>query len=160
MLYKPNSYLKTISFYRRILGFYILLCISTSVQSDDSKDNYSYIDCSIKSTELNDKSYENNIYSSYRLDTKNSKITIYYENINEYTDICSSKCIVTDDSFTLKNNFKYKDVDIAFDYAVNRWTGKFEGSSTSFQRGKILYKFYYNGECKSGISKLKIKPKF
>ena len=52
MSHKINSSLKNVFRYRSMLGFVILLCASSSAQSDALKENISYLDCSLIMNEL------------------------------------------------------------------------------------------------------------
>lgn len=160
MSYNLTSNLKSLPPYRRLFGFVILLCLSTSAQSDDSEEGITYIDCSITANEVSDPNYVVKDSNSYRLDVKNKEFTYYNENQNEYIDLCDLSCVITDDSIVWKRYSNMYDMETTFNYSINRWTGQFDGSSTQFQNGKLKYELKHSGECQSGVSRLKIKPKF
>jgi hypothetical protein len=160
MSYKLTSSLKALPPYRRLFGFVILLYLSTSAQSDDSEDGVIYIDCSVTAHEVSDPSYVFTTNNSYRLDTKKKKFAYYSEKRNEYIDRCDSSCVISDDSIVWKTYSNEENMDSTFNYNINRWTGKFEGSSTQFQSGKLKYQLKHYGECQNGVSLLKSKPKF
>jgi len=160
MPYKLTSNRKTLPPYRRLFGFVILLCLSTSAQSDDSEEGIIYIDCSITANEVSDPNYVVKDSNSYRLDVKNKEFTYYNKNKNQYIDLCDLSCVITDESIVWKRYSNMYDMEITFNYSINRWTGQFDGSSTQFQSGKLKYELKHSGECQSGVSRLKIKPKF
>jgi hypothetical protein len=160
MSHKTIISLKTLSSYRRPLEVFVLLCLSTSAQSEGFKENFIYIDCSITANEVSDPSHTFKTNNSYRLDSKNKKFTYYSETRNDYLELCASSCVITDDAIVWKSHTNVDNMDITFNYNINRWTGKFEGSSTQFQSGKLKYELKHYGECKSGVSKLKTTPKF
>lgn len=160
MFYKTNSSLGNVKSCRPLLGVVILLCASSSAQSEDLKENLIYIDCSVTANEVSDPSYTFKTNNSYRLDSKNKEFTYYSEERNEYLDQCASSCVINDDSIVWKSYTKLDNMDISFNYNINRWTGKFEGSSTQLQSGKLKYELKHYGECQGGVSKLKTTPKF
>jgi hypothetical protein len=160
MSHKAIISLKNLSYYGRTLGFFALLILPNSVQSEDFEENFIYIDCSITANEVRAPGHTFKTNNSYRLDSKNKKFTYYSEKRNDYLDQCVSSCVITDDAIVWESYTNVDNMNITYNYNINRWTGNFEGSSTQFQEGKLKYELKHYGECQSGVSRLKTAPKF
>ena len=154
---KQKYKLKYTSLYRTLFGVIVMLCASSSAQSYDLKGNYSYLNCSITGRSSVDNykgSFEDN--QSFRLDEKNKELSYYNEMSNKYTNLCDSDCRITDNYIIFKDKtYSY----ISKSYTINRWNGDIKGYSTMLI-GKYRSDGTMTGDCQSGVSRLKTKPRF
>ena len=152
---------KNVPLNRSVLGFVILLCVSSAANSDDSKDNYSYLDCSLVLNELINKELDVKYQSSYRVDYIKKEVFIYEDRKNSYLNLCaSSECTLTEGLISWGKKEKDNSLEVSEYTGINRWTGKYTGWSTYRFDGKLSYDIRSAGECKSGVSKIRTKPKF
>ncbi len=146
---------------RKLFGFFALSCVASSAHSDNSKDTYSYLDCSLVLNEMVNKEKGVEYQSSYRIDYTKNEIFIYEDRKNSYFNLCvSSECTLTDGLISWRKKEKDNSLEVAEYTGINRWTGKYTGWSTYRFDGKLSYDIRSSGECKSGVSKLRTKPKF
>jgi hypothetical protein len=147
----------------RALGFVIFVCASSAVQSNDKDTGFDFIDCSFTAKKIGDDVWESKIQKSYRISNDNENFDTYDTELNEYVNVCSQGCTINKDKIQWysqndKNSYK---LDIVSLFSINRWNGEFQGETTTFKLDNYASnKYKYSGECQSGISKLKTKPKF
>jgi hypothetical protein len=151
MLYKAKLYLKQISSYRRILGFSILLCVSTSVYGDVTESDFVYLDCDLVRSEdgKKDKSYSFQIY--YRFNLSTNDIEVYQTNYNLYRTQCDiSECSITDSELNIKSNSE--------NYFMTRTINRQSGSYSEFISKRFPNQKHYitvtMGSCNRGRSKI------
>lgn len=158
---KTNNTLsqKNIPLNRRVLGFVILLCVSSAANSDDSKDNYSYLDCSLVLNELINKELDVKYQSSYRVDYVKKEVFIYEDRKNTYYNLCaSSECTLTEGLISWGKTEKDNSLEVSEYTGINRWTGKYNGWSKYRYDGKLSYDIRLLGNAKVVFPKYGLNP--
>ena len=160
MSYKINSFLRNVSLYKPMLGIFILLCASSSAQSDNLKEKVSYIDCYYTMYDILSKT-DRRYNISFFIDYPYEKLSKYSAESNIYIELCGTyKCSFTDNFINFSRELKDKKSTLIENTAINRWTGLYSEQGKSVYDGKVLWDNTVFGGCTGGVSKLKTKPRF
>ena len=138
---------------------YIAGLHSIPAYADVAGSDFDYLDCSVSLSNIkfniNDTTEMN-----FLIDKKLNKLKQYSEIENIYLEQCATFCDVGKDEITVAMLRKMNGSDVQIAYIINRWSGALVGKATAKLNQNDELQFDITGDCKSGSSKVKSKPKF
>lgn len=151
MSHKTNLYQKPVFLNRSILGFVILLCVSTSSYADVRESDFVYLDCDLIRSEDGEKENTYSFQIYYRFNSSINDIEVYQTNYNVYRTQCDiSECSITDNELNIKSNSE----NYFMTRTINRQSGSYsEFISKRFPNQKPTLTVTM-GNCTKGRSKI------